>query len=171
MEIRQCMGRWGGEWLVKVQGRWQLRAKMHAALNPELPHWKRPWCWERLRAGEGDDRGWDGWMASPTRWTWVWVDSRSWWWIGRPGVLQFMGLQGVRHDWATELNWTESVNNWKSIMFYPIIYLINFLFWKNFNTINKVNPFYIIWKCKNPSNLIKYSIYVNVRNWYTEKFS
>ena len=63
---------------------------------------------ERLRVeGEGDDRGWDGWMASPTRWTWVWVDSGSWWWTGRPGVLQFMGLQRVRHDWATELKWTE----------------------------------------------------------------
>ena len=53
------------------------------------------------------DRRWDGWMASPTRWTWVWVNSRSWWWAGRPGVLRFMGLQRVRHDWATELNLTE----------------------------------------------------------------
>ena len=74
----------------------------------ELTHLKKPWCWERLRTGgEGDDRGWDGWMASPTRWTWVWVDSRSWWWTGRPGVLWFMGSQRVGHDWATELNWTE----------------------------------------------------------------
>ena len=53
--------------------------------------------------GEGDNRGWDGWMASPTRWTWVWVNSGSWWWTGRPGVLRFMGSQKVRHDWATEL--------------------------------------------------------------------
>jgi len=59
--------------------------------------------------GEGDDRGWDGWMASPTRWTWVWVNSGSWWWIGRPGVLWFMGLQRVGHDWATELNWTHKI--------------------------------------------------------------
>ena len=74
----------------------------------ELTHLKRPWCWERLRAGgEGDDRGWDGWMASPTQWTWVWVDSGSWWWTGRPGVLWFMGLQGFRHKWATELNWPD----------------------------------------------------------------
>ena len=72
----------------------------------ELTHLKRPWCWEGLRAGgEGDDRGWDGWMASPTQWTWVWVDSGSWWWAGRPGVLQFMGSQRVGHDWATELDW------------------------------------------------------------------
>ena len=71
----------------------------------ELTHWKRPWCWEGLGAGgEGNDRGWDAWMASPTRWTWVWVNSGSWWWTGKPGVLRFMGLQRVGHDWATELN-------------------------------------------------------------------
>ena len=65
-------------------------------------------CWKGLGAGgEGDDRGWDGWMASLTRWTWVWVNSRSWWWTGRPGVLRFMGSQRVGHYWATELNWTD----------------------------------------------------------------
>ena len=75
----------------------------------ELTHWKRLWCWEGLGTwGEGEDRGWDGWMASLTRWTWVWVNSGSWWWTGRPGVLWFMGSQRIRHDWATELNWTES---------------------------------------------------------------
>ena len=74
----------------------------------ELTHWKRLWCWEGLGAGgEGDVRGWDGWMASPTWWTWVWVKSGRWWWTGRPGVLRFMGSQRVGHDWATELNWTE----------------------------------------------------------------
>ena len=79
----------------------------------ELTHWKRLWCWEGLGAGgEGDDRGWDGWMASLTQWTWVWVNSRSWWWTGRPGVLLFMGLQRVGHDWATELNWTEYIFHW-----------------------------------------------------------
>ena len=67
---------------------------------------EKPWCWERLRAGgEGDDRGWDGWMASLTRWTWVWVNSGSWWWTGRPGMLQSMESQRVGHDWVTELNW------------------------------------------------------------------
>ena len=69
---------------------------------------ERLWCWEGLGAGgEGDNRGWDGWMASLTWGTWVWVNSGSWWWTGRPGVLWFMGLQRVRHDWVTELNWTE----------------------------------------------------------------
>ena len=66
------------------------------------------WYWESLRAGgEGDDRGWSGWMASLTQWTWVWVNSRCWWWTGRPGLLWFMGSQRVGHDWDTELNWTE----------------------------------------------------------------
>ena len=70
----------------------------------ELTHLKRPWCWERLRTGgEGDDGGWDGRMASSTPCTWVWVDSGSWWWTGRPGVLWFMGSQRVRHDWAMEV--------------------------------------------------------------------
>ena len=87
---------------------WSWNSNTLATACEELTHWKRPWCWEELGAGgEGDDRGWDGWMASPTQWTWVWVNSGSWWWTGRPGVLQFMGSQRVRHDWVTELNWTE----------------------------------------------------------------
>ena len=74
----------------------------------ELTHWRRLWCWEGFWAeGEGDDREWDGWMASLTRWTWVWVNSESCWWTGKPGLLQFMGSQRVRHDWVTELNWTK----------------------------------------------------------------
>ena len=80
-------------------------------LFEELTHWKRLWCWEGLGAGgQGDNRGWDGWMASLTRWTWVWVNSGSWWWTGRPGVLRFMGSQRVGHDWVTELNW-----NWTEV--------------------------------------------------------
>ena len=70
----------------------------------ELAHWKRPWCWERLKAGgEGDDRGWDGWMASLIWWTWVSVSSGSWWWTGEPGVLQSMGSQ----SWTQLSDWTE----------------------------------------------------------------
>ena len=68
-----------------------------------LTHWKRLWCWERLKAeGEEDDRGWDSLMASLTWWTWVWASLGSWWWTGKPGVLQSMGSQRVRHNWATE---------------------------------------------------------------------
>ena len=82
-----------------------LRLKLQYSCE-ELTHWKRLWYWEGLGAGgEGDDRGWDGWMASLTRWTWVSVNSGSWWWTGRPGVLRFMGSQRVAHDWVTELNW------------------------------------------------------------------
>ena len=86
---------------------WSWNSSTLATWCDELTHLKRPQCWDRLKAGEGDNRRWDSWMASPTRWTWVLVNSRSWWWTGRPGVLQSMGLHRVRHDWATELNWTE----------------------------------------------------------------
>ena len=69
-----------------------------------MTHLKRPWCWERLKVGgEGGDRGWDGWMASLIWWTWVWVSSGSWWWTGKPGVLQSMGSQRAGHDWVPEL--------------------------------------------------------------------
>ena len=89
---------------------WSWNSSTLATWCEELTHWKRPWCWEGLGAeGEGDDRGWDGWMASLTQWTWVWINSGSWWWTGRPGVLRFMGLQRVGHDWATELNWSFSL--------------------------------------------------------------
>ena len=82
----------------------KLETNTLATWFEELTHLKRPWCWERLRAeGEGDNRGWDDWMASLTRWTWVWVDSGSWWWTGRPGMLLFMGSKRVGHDWVTEL--------------------------------------------------------------------
>ena len=90
---------------------WSWNSNTLATSCEELTHWKRPWCWEGLRAGgEGDDRGWDGWMASPTRWAWVWVNSGSWWWTGRPGVLWFTGLQSRTRlsDW-TELNWNTEI--------------------------------------------------------------
>ena len=71
-----------------------------------MTQWKWPWCWERLKVGgEGDDRRWDDWMASLIQCTWVWASSGSWWWTGKPGVLQSMGLQRVGHNWVTELNW------------------------------------------------------------------
>ena len=82
----------------------KLKLQYFGHLMWGMTHWKRPWCWERFKAGgEGDDRGWDGWMASPTQWTWVWVNSGSWQWTRRPGVLQSMGSQsGTRMS-----NWTE----------------------------------------------------------------
>ena len=91
-------------------GRTDAEAKTSVLWPPDVKSWthlKRPWCWERWKVrGEGDNREWDGWMALPTRWTWIWVSSRSWQWTGKPGVLQSMGLQRVGQDWATELNWS-----------------------------------------------------------------
>ena len=87
---------------------WSWSSNTLATWCGEITHLKRPWCWERLRAGgEGDDRGWDGWMASLIQWTWVWTSSRRWWRAGKPG-MQCMGSQRVGHDWATELHWTDS---------------------------------------------------------------
>ena len=83
----------------------KLNSNTLATSCDELTHWKRPWCWEGLGAGEGNDRGWDGWMSSPTQWTWVWVNSGRWWWTGRPGVLRFMGRKEL--DTTEQLNWTE----------------------------------------------------------------
>ena len=91
-------------------GRNDAKAETPILWPPHVKSWLigKDWCWEGLGAGgEGDDRGWDGWMASLTRWTRVWVNSGSWWWTVRPGMLRFMGSQRVGHDWVTELNWTD----------------------------------------------------------------
>ena len=85
---------------------WSWNSNTLATWCEEVTHWKRPWCRVRLKVGQGDDRGWDGWMASPTQWTWVWANSGSWWWTGRPGVLQSLWSQRVGHDWVTDMNWT-----------------------------------------------------------------
>ena len=88
-----------------LEGCWSWNSNTLATWCKELTPWNRPWCWERLKAGgEGDDRGWHGWMGSSlTRWTWVWASSGSWWWTRKSGMLQFMRLQRVGHDWATKL--------------------------------------------------------------------
>ena len=85
---------------------WSWNSNTLAIWYKELTHLKRPWCWERLKTGgEGDNRVWDGWMASLTLWTWAWPSSGRWWWTGKPGVLQSMGSQRVGHSWATKLYW------------------------------------------------------------------
>ena len=135
---------------------------------------KRPWCWERLKAGgEGDDRGWDGWMASLIWWTGVWVSSGSWWWTGKPDVLQSMGSQRVRHDWVTELNsfihcwwkWKYIQSLWKTVcqllkklninghiieQFHLLIYTLDM--WKYMST-QKLVAVFIKTKCGNNSNV------------------
>ena len=87
---------------------WSWNSNTFTTWCEELTHWERPWCWERLRTGEGNSGGWDAWMVSPTQYTWVCASSRSWWLTGKPGVLQSMGSQRVGHNWVTKLNWTES---------------------------------------------------------------
>ena len=99
-------------------GRTDTKAETPILWPPHAKSWligKDPAsCWEGLGVGgEGNNRGWDGWMASLTRWTWVWVNSGSWWWTGRPGVLRFMGSQRVGHDWTTHLIWSETAY-WKA---------------------------------------------------------
>ena len=90
----------------------------------ESTHWKRCWWWERLKAGgESDDRGWDGWMASPAQWTWVWVNSGSWWWARRPGMLQSMESLRVRDDWVTELNLTVHIVGARQLFLNKQIYM------------------------------------------------
>ena len=108
---------------------WRWHSQSLATWCEELTYLKRPWCWKGLGAGrEGDNRGWDGWMASPTQWTWAWVDSGSWWWTGRPGVLRFVVLQRVGHDWTTELNWyLKHLNN--LVEKYQSHIMGDFLFW------------------------------------------
>ena len=106
-EIQQVHPKGNQSWMfIGRTDFWSWNSNTLATWCEDLTHWKRPWCWERLKVGgKGDDRGWDGWMASPTQQTWVWVKSGRWWWTGRPGMLQSMGLQRVGHDWETELNW------------------------------------------------------------------
>ena len=104
-EIQPVHSEWDQPWV--FSGRNDAKAETPVLWPPHvkrLTHWKRLWCWEGLGAGgEGDDSGWDGWMASLTRWMWVWVNSGSWCWTGRPGMLQFMESQRVGHDSMTAL--------------------------------------------------------------------
>ena len=94
---------------------WSWNSNILATWYEELTHLKRPWCWERLKVGEGDNRGWDGWMVSLTRWMWVWVNSGSWWWISLLARCSPWGCR-VGHDWATELNWLR-----KNVLVFNII--------------------------------------------------
>ena len=100
-----------GNWSWVFIGRTDVEAETPILWPPDEKNWL---IWKEPDAGKdgrqekkGMTRGWNGWIASPSQWTWVWVNSGRWWWTGRPGVLQFMGSQRVRHDWETELNWTE----------------------------------------------------------------
>ena len=126
---------------------WSWNSNTLATWCEELTHLKRLWCQERLKAGgEGDDRGWDVWMASRTQWTWVWVNSGSWSWTGRPGVLRSMGPRRVEHDW-TELNWSwSSSRKWKERK----LWCIGSLFYRNSQT----KHLYLTWTERGKLNLL-----------------
>ena len=132
---------------------WSWNSNILNTWCEELTHWKRPWCWERLKVGgEGDNRGWDAWMVSPTQWTWVWVSSGRWWWTGRPGMLQSMGSQRVAYDWATELNWTDCV-----LIKYPSTLLARHLVAN-------------IWKMGHQSQAkMTFTLFITVGKQYTER--
>ena len=112
---------------------WSWNSSTLATWCEELTHLKKPWCWERLKVGgEGDDRGWDCWMASSTPWIWVSVNSRSWWWTGRPGVLQSMGLQSQTRlsDW-TEAYPRTTVNYLDLTKAISLVYLVWLKIWES----------------------------------------
>ena len=104
---------------------WSWSSNTLTTWYEEPTHWKRPWCWERLRAGgEGGGREWDGWRASPTRWTWVWASSGRWWRTEEPGVLRSTGLQRSGRDWASEQQirqrsklWAQGCLSWRLVPF------------------------------------------------------
>ena len=130
MEIKLVNCKWNQSWI--FIGRMMLKLKLQSLATwcEELTHWKRPRCWARLRAGgEGDDRGWDGWIASLTQWTWAWASSGSWWWTGKPGVLQSMGHKEL--DTTERLNWI-----WLKISIYWNTWLWKLSF--NYNSENLV---------------------------------
>ena len=98
-EIQPVHPKRNQSWIFIEKNSWSWNSNTLATWYKELTHLKKPWCWERLKVGgEGDDTGWDGWMASPTQWTWIWINSGTWWWKGRSGMLQSMGSQRVGHD-------------------------------------------------------------------------
>ena len=110
-EIKPLNPKGNQSWIFVGRMMLKLKLQCFGHLMQITESLERPWCWWRLNAGgEGEDWGWAGWMASPTRWTWVWASSGSWWWRRKPGVWQFMGLQRVGHDWMTELNWRRPLN-------------------------------------------------------------
>ena len=105
----------------------KLKLQYFGHLMRRVDSLKRLWCWEGLGArGEGDGRGWDGWMASLIRRMWVWVNSGSWWWTGRPGMLRFMGSQRVGHDWATDLIWSDRAESLIYVRCYYFYWFVTF---------------------------------------------
>ena len=152
-------------------GRNDAEAETNTLANwcKELTHLRRPWCWERLKEGEGGDRGWAGWMASTTQWTWVWVKSGSWWWTGRPGMLQSMGSQRVGHHWATELKWglkTPLSPDTKNLP-YGSVYLLSERYWRLTQNFNSFHAF-SVFNLKGPNALPLSDFYVTTKGSWSK---
>ena len=131
---------------------------------------KISWCWERLKAGgEGDNRGWGGWMASPTQWTWIWTNSRRWWRTGKPGILQSTGLQ--RHDWVTEQqlrNLQASPNNSHNFQvhspsYLPLLEIIKIFWWWKLCS-STLLPHHPLSMHSLPTKLLIYSLHWELQN-------
>ena len=106
-EIQLVHSKGNQSWIFMEGLMLKLKLQYFGHLMRRADSFEKTWCWERLKVGgEGDDRGWDGWMASPTQWMWVWVNSGSWWWTGRPGVRQSMWFT-KESDRPEQLNWNE----------------------------------------------------------------
>ena len=114
-EIQPVHPKWNQSWIFVGRTDVEAETPIFGHVMWRTDSFEKTLMLEKLKAGEGNDRGWDGWMVSPTQWTWVWVNSGSWWWTGWPGVLQSMGSQRVRHNWMTELNWTGLCHSFKVV--------------------------------------------------------
>ena len=135
---------------------WNWSSNTLATWCEELAPLKRTWCWKRLKVrGDEEDREWDGWMASLTRWTWVWASFGSWWWTGRPGVLQFMGSQRVGYKWATELNWTE-LKHKEALTISLLLFLITPTWTRIWNCTFQIGTWWILsWNSKKRQGSLK----------------
>ena len=119
---------------------WSWNSNTLATWCTEPTHLKRPWCWKRLKAGgEGDDRAWDGWVASLAQWTWVWASSGSWWWTGRPGVLQSMGCK--ESDTSERLNWTPNDSISKLLNTYCMTNIVLYIYTHTHTWYSGAQPF------------------------------
>ena len=157
---------------------WSWNSSTLATSCEELTHLKRPWCWEGLGAeGEGGDRGWDDWMASPTGWAWVWVNFGSWWWTGRPGMLQFMGSQRVRHNWVTELNCLSISYLYLSTHTHTHPTPTHLIAWQIVDPHSLINSFHLIsltsflpsWSHCIPFSSAKLNLFSPIPSWFISK--
>ena len=146
----------------------KLKLQNFGYLMQRTDSFEKIWIWEQLKAGgEGHDKGWDSWMALLTQWTWVWVNSTSWWWTGRPGMLQSTGSQRVRHDWVTELKSLKNVYSNQLLILTECLFIDFSEVFVYF--IQYILLRYMIWKCFLPSGVLSFHFLDSVL-WSTKVF-